>query len=1068
MWIVQIALRRPYTFVVLSLLIALFGIRAALFTPTDIFPNINIPVISVVWTYNGLLPNDMSGRVIYYYERTLSAQVGDIEHIESQSLSGYGVVKIFFQKEVDIAAAMAQVTAASQTVLKLLPPGITPPYVLSYNASSVPILQLALSSKALPQMKLFDLGQNFIRPQLATVQGAAVPSPYGGKILQVQVDLDQQAMQAHNVSAEDVVDAVSAQNLILPAGDQKIGKFDWNVALNASPVMLDKINDLPVKKVNGAVIFVRDVAFVHQGSPPQTNVVRVNGARAVLMTILKAGSSSTLDIINGVKSLLPRVQESLPASLNLRAVGDQSVFVKAAVFGVIREAVLAAVLVGVMILLFLGSWRSTVIILTEIPLAILFSLTALSILGETINVMTLGGLALAVGILVDDGTVTIENVNYHLEQGKHIEPAILDGAQQIVVPAFVTLLCLCIVFVPMFQLGGVAGYLFRPLAEAVVFALIGSFILSRTLVPTMANYLMHGHHSVEGNVGHGPPPRSRNPLLRFQYGFEARFERIRERYRSLLVSALGRPKTFMVGFLVCVVLSFGLAPFLGENFFPAVDSGQILLHVRAQPGTRIEETARLLEQIEQTVRATIPPAQLDNIVDNIGLPFNGINMAYQNTGTIGPEDGDALISLKEGHDPTAGYVKALRTSLPQKFPGTTFSFLPADIVSQILNFGLPAPIDVQVIGNNQKANYAYAADLLKRIRLVPGIADLRIQQVFNYPQINVDVDRTLAGEVGLTQRDVANSLLVTLSGSGQVQPNFWLNTENGVSYPIVAQMPQYRVNSISDLSNIPITSSSEDTGTPRYLGGLAQITQGPSPGVVSHYNVQPVIDIYGDTQGRDLGAISDDISKILSDTKKDLPRGSYVVVRGQVQTMNDAYSQLYFGLAGAIVLIYLVIVVNFQSWLDPFIIITALPGALAGIIWMLFTTGTTLSVPALTGAIMCMGIATANSVLLVSFAREGMENGLDSTAAALEAGFTRFRPVLMTALAMIIGMVPMALAMGEGGEQNAPLGRAVIGGLAVATIATLFFVPTVFSFLHRNRGGHPPATAGVPSDGPSL
>jgi CzcA family heavy metal efflux pump len=1065
-WIVQIALRRPYSFVVLALLIALFGIRAALFTPTDIFPNINIPVISVVWTYNGLLPADMSGRVIYYYERTLSAQVGDIEHIESQSLNGYGVVKIFFQKEVDIAAAMAQVTAASQTVLKLLPPGITPPYVLSYNASSVPILQLALSSRALPQMKLFDLGQNFIRPQLATVQGAAVPSPYGGKILQVQVDLDQQAMQAHGISAEDVVDAVSAQNLILPAGDQKIGKFDWNVSLNASPTVLDQINGLPVKKVEDSVIYVHDVAHVHQGSPPQTNVVRVNGARAVLMTILKTGSSSTLDIIDGIKSLLPRVQESLPSSLNLKAVGDQSVFVKAAVFGVIREAVLAAALVGIMILMFLGSWRSTIIILTEIPLAVLFALTALSILGETINVMTLGGLALAVGILVDDGTVTIENINYHLEQGKEIEPAILDGAQQIVVPAFVTLLCLCIVFVPMFQLGGVAGYLFRPLAEAVVFALIGSFILSRTLVPTMANYLMRGHH--EGHAGHrhGAPTRSRNPLVRFQQGFEVRFERFRERYRSLLTMALGRPKTFMVGFLVCVVASFGLAPFLGSNFFPSVDSGQILMHVRAQPGTRIEETARLFEQIEQTVRTTIPPNQLDNIVDNIGLPFSGINMAYQNTGTIGPEDGDALISLKEDHDPTAAYVKALRTVLPQKFPGTTFSFLPADIVSQILNFGLPAPIDVQVIGNNLKANYAYANDLLKRIRQVPGIADLRIQQVFNYPQINVDVDRTLAAEVGLTQRDVANSLLVTLSGSGQVKPNFWLNSENGVSYPIVAQMPQYRINSISDLSNIPITS--QENGAPRYLGGLASISQGPSPGVVSHYNVQPVIDIFGDTQGRDLGAISADISKILAEAKKDLPRGSYVAVRGQVQTMNSAYSQLYFGLAGAIVLIYLVIVVNFQSWLDPFIIITALPGALAGIVWMLFTTGTTLSVPALTGAIMCMGIATANSILLVSFAREGLENGLDAASAALEAGFTRFRPVLMTALAMIIGMVPMALAMGEGGEQNAPLGRAVIGGLAVATIATLFFVPTVFSVLHRNRVAQTSAIAGIASDGPSL
>jgi multidrug efflux pump subunit AcrB len=1013
MWIVQVALKRPYTFVVLALLIALFGLRSAFLTPTDIFPNINIPVISVVWTYTGLLPNDMSGRVIYYYERTLTAQVGDIEHIESQSLDGYGVVKIFFQKNVDIAAAMAQVTAASQTVLKLLPPGITPPYVLSYNASSVPILQLALSSKKLPEMQLFDSGQNFIRPQLATVAGAAVPSPYGGKVLDVQLDLDQRAMQAHNVSAEDVVDAVSAQNLILPAGDEKVGKFDWNVALNASPVMLDRINDLPVKKVNGTLVYVRDVAYVHEGSPPQTNLVRVNGARAVLMTILKAGSASTLDIISGIKKLLPRVEESLPAGLDLHAVGDQSVFVKAAVFGVVREAVLAAALVGVMILLFLGSWRSTVIILTEIPLAILFSLTALSWLGETINVMTLGGLALAVGILVDDGTVTIENINFHLEQGKPIGTAILDGAQQIVIPAFVTLLCLCIVFVPMFQLSGVAGYLFRPMAEAVVFALIGSFILSRTLVPTMGNYLMRGGHAGHGepNPTATPAPAetgSRNPLKRFQTGFERRFERARERYRSLLVLALGRPKLFMIGFLACVLVSFILTPFLGENFFPSVDSGQILMHVRAQPGTRIEETARLFENVEDTIRSVIPAKDLTNMVDNIGLPFSGINMAYQNTGTIGPGDGDALIALSEDHAPTDTYIKTLRTLLPQKYPGTIFSFLPADIVSQILNFGLPAPIDLQVIGNNQQANYAYATELLKRIRTVPGIADLRIQQVFNYPQINVNVDRTLAGEVGLTQRDVANSLLITLSGSGQVRPNFWLNPENGVSYPIVAQMPQYRIDSISDLSNVPVTS--DTAKEPQFLGGLARISPGPSPGVVSHYNVQPVIDLYGSTQERDLGAVASDIE---------------------------------------LVLVYLVIVVNFQSWIDPFIIITALPGALAGMVWMLFVTGTTLSVPALTGAIMCMGIATANSILLVSFAREGLSQGLDAASAALEAGFTRFRPVLMTALAMIIGMVPMALALGEGGEQNAPLGRAVIGGLAVATLATLFFVPVVFSVLHR-------------------
>jgi multidrug efflux pump subunit AcrB len=1051
-WVVQIALRRPYTFVVLSFLIAIFGCLAAVQTPTDIFPNINIPVVSVVWTYNGLLPNDMSGRVIYYYERTLTAQVGDIEHIESQSLSGYGVVKIFFQKNVNISAALAQVTAASQTVLKLLPPGITPPYVLSYNAATVPILQLALSSKQLPQMKQFDLGQNFIRPQLATVAGAAVPSPYGGKILQAQVDLDQQAMQAHNVSADDVVNAISAQNLILPAGDAKIGKFDWNVALNASPTLLNQINDLPVKKANGTVIYLHDVAFVHDGSPPQTNLVRVNGTRAVLMTILKAGSASTLSVIDGIKSLLPRVQESLPASLNLRAVGDQSVFVKAAIFGVLREAALAAALVGLMILLFLGSWRSTMIIIVSIPLSILFSVIALSILGETINVMTLGGLALAVGMLVDEGTVTLENIFYHLEMGKPIEPAILDGAQQIVVPAFVTLLVLDIVFAPMFQLGGVAGYLFRPLAEAVVFALIGSFLLSRTLVPTMARYMLSAH-AVHEHHENAPARPSRNPFKRFQAGFERTFIWVRDHYRSLLSFALARPISVIIGFIVFVAFSFALEPFLGENFFPAVDSGQILMHVRAQPGTRIEETARLFDQVEQTVRKVVPPAELDNIVDNIGLPYSGINMAYQNTGTIGPEDGDALITLKEDHGATAEYIKRLRTILPQKYSSATFSFLPADIVSQILNFGLPAPIDVQIVGNNQQANYAYANSLLKRLRMVTGIADLRIQQVLNYPQINVNVDRTLAGEVGLTQRDVANSLLVTLSGSGQVKPNFWLNTQNGVSYPIVAQMPQYRLDTISDLVNVPITSA--ETKAPQYLGGLAQIEPGPSPGVVSHYNVQPVIDIYGAVQDRDLGSVAAHVNRILIATRKDVPRGSLAVLRGQVTTMTGAYNQLLFGLAGAVLLVYLVIVVNFQSWLDPFIIITALPGALAGIIWMLFMTGTTLSVPALTGAIMCMGIATANSVLVVSFAREGLASGLDTVSAALAAGFTRLRPVLMTALAMIIGMVPMALALGEGGEQNAPLGRAVIGGLTIATIATLFFVPTVFSLLHRRDSGSP-------------
>jgi len=1065
-WIVQIALKHPYTFIVLSLLIAIFGSLAAVRTPTDIFPNINIPVVSVVWTYTGLLPDDMSGRVVYYYERTLTAQVGDIEHIESQSLNSYGVVKIFFHKDVNIAAAVAQVTAASQTVLKLLPPGITPPYVLSYNASSVPILQLALSSTKLPQRELFDQGQNFIRPQLATVAGAAVPSPYGGKILQVQVDLDQRAMQQHNVSAEDVLNAVSAQNLILPAGDQKIGPFDWNVALNASPIILDQINGLPVKVVNGTVIYIRDVAYVHEGSPPQTNVVRVDGVKAVLMTILKSGSVSTLDVIDGIKGLLPRIKETLPSSINLHAVGDQSLFVKAAISGVLREGLLAAALVGVMILLFLGSWRSTMIIIVSIPLSILFSLTALSWLGETINIMTLGGFALAVGMLVDEGTVTLENIFYHLEQGKEVEPAILDGAQQIVVPAFVTLLVLSIVFAPMFLLGGVAGYLFRPFAESVVFALLASFILSRTLVPTMANYLLRRHvvhsgghegHSAEGHSS-AASLRSRNPFKRFQEGFEHHFAQVRGHYRSLLALALRRPKTFIAGFFACVLLSFGLAPFLGENFFPTVDSGQILMHVRAPTGTRIEETARLCDLVEQAIRQIIPAGEMDNIVDNIGLPYSGINMAYSNSGTIGPADADVLISLKEGHAPTADYVKELRTVLPQKFTGTTFAFLPPDIVSQVLNFGLPAPIEVQVVGPDEKASYAYATDLLKRVRMVPGIADLRIQQAFDYPQLNVDVNRSLAGIVGLTQQDVANSLLVTLSGSGQVKPNFWLNTKNGVSYPIVVQIPQYWMSSVSDLVNLPITSSA--TKTPQLLGGLARITPGPSAAVVSHYDVQPVIDIYGAVQGRDLGAVARDVARVLKEAATSAPRGTHVVIRGQVQTMINAYAQLYFGLAGAIVLVYLVIVVNFQSWLDPFIIITALPGALAGIVWMLFITGTTLSIPALTGAIMCMGIATANSVLMVSFGRERLEQGYDSVAAALDAGFTRFRPVLMTAGAMILGMIPMALAMGEGGEQNAPLGRAVIGGLLLATGTTLFFVPAVFSVLHhRDRDEHPGETS---------
>jgi multidrug efflux pump subunit AcrB len=1050
--LVRLALRRPYTFVVMAILIVLIGPLAALRTPTDILPDIKIPVIAAVWTYNGLSPDDMSGRVLYYYERQLSSFVNDVEHIESQSLNGTGIVKIYFQPGVDIRTATAQVTSVSQTVLKQLPPGITPPLILNYNASTVPIIQLALSSRSLPEQSIFDAGQNFIRPSLATVPGTAVPSPYGGKVRQIQLDIDPQALQSKGLSAQDVANALAAQNQIVPAGTAKIGDFEYNIKLNNTPEQFQGLNDLPVKSVNGATIYVRDVAHVRDGYPPQTNIVRVDGHRAVLMSILKSGSASTLAIVDGVKHLLPHLEETLPSSLHVSAVGDQSVFVKAAVAGVVKEGVIAASLTSLMILLFLGSWRSTVIIATSIPLAILCSVTALSLAGQTLNIMTLGGLALAVGILVDDATVTIENINWHLEQGKPVEQSIMDGAHQIVTPAFVSLLCICIVFVPMFFLGGIAGYLFVPMAEAVVFAMIASFCLSRTLVPTMAKYLLKPHvaHEAAQDWAHeshgGAPRRSRNPLVRFQHGFERQFTKVREAYRQLLAAALFHRKPFIAVFMVVVLLSFGLAPFLGRNFFPSVDSGAISLHVRAPVGTRVEQTAARFDHIEQTIRQVIPPDELETIVDNIGLPISGTNLAYNNTGTIGPQDGDVLISLKEGHHPTAGYVKTLREVLPRDYPGVTFSFLPADIISQILNFGAPAPLDVQVAGPNRAENQAYAQMLLGKIRKVAGIADPRIQQATNYPELKVDIDRTRADQVGVTERDVTNSLGVTLAGSIQTAPAFWLNPKNGVSYPIVAQTPQYRVNSMAQLQSVPVTGSRPGAG--QVLGGLGTIERDNTPAVVSHYAIQPAFDVYATTQGRDLGAVADDVQKILDAAAKDRPKGATVTLRGQVATMNQAFGGLLFGLVGAVVLIYLLIVVNFQSWLDPFIIITALPAAIAGILWMLFATGTTLSVPALTGAIMCMGVATANSILVVSFARDRLDATGDPVVAAIEAGFSRFRPVLMTALAMIIGMAPMALGLGEGGEQNAPLGRAVIGGLVCATIATLFFVPVVFSLLH--------------------
>jgi len=1065
--IVRLGLRRPYTFVVLAILILIFGPLAALKTPTDIFPDIKIPVIAVVWTYNGLPPDDMSGRVIYYYERQLSSSVNDIEHIESQSLPGVGVVKIYFQPNVDIRTATAQVTSISQTVLKQMPPGITPPQILNYNASTVPILQLALSGANTSEQALFDLGQNFIRPALATVAGTSIPSPYGGKVRQVQVDLDAEALQSKGLSADDVANALATQNLIIPPGTAKIGGFEYNIKLNNSPDTVEGLNDLPVKTVNGATVYVRDVAHVRDGFPPQRNEVRVDGRRSVLMSVLKSGSASTLAIVAGVKALLPKLQETLPAGLHIALLNDQSLFVKAAVSGVVKEGVIAAALTSLMILLFLGSWRSTVIIATSIPLAILSSIIGLSVLGQTLNIMTLGGLALAVGILVDDATVTIENINWHLEQGKDVRSAILDGAAQIVTPAFVSLLCICIAFVPMFALNGIAGFLFIPMAEAVVFAMIASFILSRTLVPVMAMYLLKPHpeghleYVMEAHGKGAPVHRSANPLMRFQHGFEERFSKIREGYRGALALALTRRGVFIAGFLGFVVLSFGLAPFLGSNFFPSVDSGEMTLHVRAPIGTRLEDTAALFDHIEQAIRQTVPPDQLTTIVDNIGLTVSGINQAYSNTGGIGPQDGDIYITLAKNHRPTADYVRVLRQRLPRLFPGSTFSFLPADIISQILNFGAPAPIDLQVAGPNREQNEAYADKLLRRMRRVSGVADARLQQSSHYPQFRIAIDRTRAGELGLTERDVTDTLSTSLAGSFQTAPAFWLNPKNGVSYPIVAQTPQQDVNTLSGLENIPITAGKP--GDLQVLGGLGTITREDSDAIVSHYAIQPSFDIYATPQDRDLGAVAGDIQKLIKKTAGDLPKGASVTLRGQVTTMNTAFSGLLFGLLGAVVLIYLVIVVNFQSWTDPFVIITALPAALAGIVWMLFATQTTLSVPALTGAIMSMGVATANSILVVSFARERLDQGSDAITAAMEAGFTRFRPVLMTALAMIIGMAPMALGLGEGGEQNAPLGRAVIGGLVFATIATLMFVPVVFSLAHRGK-----AAASAPTPEPDF
>jgi CzcA family heavy metal efflux pump len=1043
MWIVQLALRRPYTFIVAALLLLIVSPLVILRTPTDIFPNINIPVVSIVWQYTGMPPREFAGRITSVYERALTTTVNDIEHIESQSFNGVGVIKVFFQPSAKIEAALAQVTAIAQTITRQTPAGVTPPLVITYNASSVPILQLGLSGEGLSEQQLNDFAMNNIRTLLATVPGASIPWPYGGKVRQITIDLDLQKLNGLGLSPNDVLTAVNAQNIILPTGTVKLGQTEYNVGLNSSPEVVDELNNLPVKTVNGTVIYMRDVAHVRDGFQVQTNVVRQDGRRGSLLSVYKTGNASTLDIVRQVREALPSIAATLPAQLRIQPLFDQSLFVRAAVDGVIKEAIIAACLTALMILLFLGNWRHTIVIAVSIPLSILTSICILSALGETINIMTLGGLALAVGILVDDATVTIENINRHLEDGKELNQGILDGAAQIATPAFVSTLCICIVFVPMFFLSGVARYLFVPLAEAVVFAMLASYVISRTLLPTLVMYFLRGQP--EGRHAEG----SKTIFGRFQRGFENGFERFRKTYSGWLKAALHLRWKFVAVFFALCLASLLLLLTIGSDFFPTVDAGQFRLHMRAATGTRIEETARLADLVEQHIRKVIPADELTGILNNIGLPYSGINTSYSNNGTMGASDAEILVSLNaERHRPTAGYVAKLREELPREFPGIEFFFQPADIVSQILNFGISAPIDVQFVGNDVMRNLAIAQKVEARIREIPGAVDTHIYQLFNQPRLDLDVDRSKASQSGLTERDVANSLLVALSSSAQVSPTYWLNPMNGVTYSLAVQAPQYRIESLQNLYELPIRGSNPSN---QLLVNLATFERGKEAAVVSHYNVQPVVDVYASVQGRDLGGVAAQVGKIVQEAKRELPRGSHAVIRGQVETMHSSFVGLGAGLAFAVVLVYLLMVVNFQSWLDPFIIITALPGALAGISWMLFLTGTTLSVPALMGAIMCIGVATANSILVVTFARERLAGHGGAFRAALEAGVTRLRPVLMTALAMIIGMVPMSLGLGEGGEQNAPLGRAVIGGLLLATLATLFFVPAIFSLIHGRR-----------------
>lgn len=1068
MSMVQLALRRPYTFIVMAMLIVLATPFALKNMATDIFPEINIPVISVIWNYNGLPAQEMGQRVAGQTERGLTTVVSDIEHIESTSLAGVSIIKVFFQPGVNIQTAIAQVVASVQTQVRQLPPGITPPLVIKYSASSIPVMQLALSSATLPENALFDTAVNGLRPQLITVPGVASPFPYGGKVRVISVDLDTQALQARGLSPADVVNAVNTQNLILPSGTVKFGETEYTVRMNGSPDALAGLNDLPVRTANNVTTYLRDVAYVRDGFQPQTNVVRQDGARGVLVSVLKNGGASTLDIVANVRALLPRVVQTLPSDVKVTPLFDQSVFVKAAVVGVIIEALIAAALTALMVLLFLGNWRSTLIIALTIPLSILASILVLFALGETLNLMTLGGLALSVGILVDQAIVTIENIERHLHMGKPLNDAIEVGAGEIGPAAFVATLCICIVFVPMFFLSGVARFLFVPLAEAVVFAMIASYILSRTLVPTLVMLLMGGVH---GAVHAETKP---SPLQRLYRSFDSQFERVRRAYTLALSAALSHRRRFAQLFLGFCLLSCLLYPFLGRDFFPSVDAGQIRLHMRAPTGTRIEETVRIADAVETAIREMIPADQLETILDNIGLPNSGINLSYSNAGTIGTMDGEILMSLKEGHKPTDGFISLLRAELPKRFPNVEFFFQPADISTQILNFGLPAAIDVQFTGNDVNGNMERAAELTKAIRKIPGAVDAHVHQRLDGPVVDLRMDRTRLQQFGLGAANVGQNVLIALSGSSQTAPAFWLNPQNGVVYNVVVQSPQYNVDSVDALLSIPVgstpnaNSGANGAAAPanptQLLGNLVDARAGRQQPIVSRYNIQPAIDVYVSVQGTDLASVASQIKTLVAEMEPKLTRGNQVAIRGQVQTMQSSFIGLGLGLAMAIVLVYLLIVVTFQSWTDAAIIITALPAALAGIAWMLFITGTTLSVPALTGAIMTMGVATANSILVVSFARQRMQDGITPLSSALEAGATRIRPVLMTALAMIIGMIPMALGLGEGAEQNAPLGRAVIGGLLFATVSTLFFVPVIYAGVHQRlaqrkaRRGTPPAS----------